>query len=234
MASSPSTTPRPTAADRTIVVVCGGDPLPPELIPVLHAEAARALLTIAADSGLDEAVRWEVAVDRLVGDLDSVHPDSLEQARAQGVPIDPYPRDKDRTDLAIALDTALGYGPDRIAIFGGAGGRLDHLLGNAALLAAEDYADVRIEGHLGAARVNVVRGIQTAPTPLDGQVGDLVSLLPWHGSVRGVTTTGLRFPLTDARLDAGSSRGVSNEFTADTASVAVSHGVLLAIQPGSP
>jgi thiamine pyrophosphokinase len=46
-----------------------------------------------------------------------------------------------------------------------------------------------------------------------------------------VTTTGLRFPLRDETLPAGSSRGVSNELTTTSASVALVAGTLLIVQP---
>jgi thiamine pyrophosphokinase len=52
-----------------------------------------------------------------------------------------------------------------------------------------------------------------------------------NGTARGVTTDGLQYPLADEDLDAGTSRGVSNVFGRDTATISVRDGVLLAIQP---
>ena len=59
-----------------------------------------------------------------------------------------------------------------------------------------------------------------------------VTLLAMHGPADGVTTDGLAFALEDARLEAGSSRGVSNRCTG-AASVSVRRGALVAIQPGT-
>ena len=52
-----------------------------------------------------------------------------------------------------------------------------------------------------------------APAGLDlvGRPGDLVTLLPFDGPATGVTTSGLRWPLVEASLPAGFSRGLSNE-----------------------
>ena len=61
--------------------------------------------------------------------------------------------------------------------------------------------------------------------------GSLCSLLPVGGVAHGVRTEGLRFPLHDEDLLPGSTRGVSNEFTAREATVSVRDGVLLAVQP---
>jgi thiamine pyrophosphokinase len=144
------------------------------------------------------------------------------------VPIHRYPVAKDRTDLAIALDAALAYAPARVVAVGGAGGRLDHLLGNAQVLASDAYRDLRITWHVGPATITVVRD----QAELDGAPDELVSLLPVHGDAHGVTTDGLRFPLRDEPLPAGTTRGISNQFVGERASVAVTRGVVLAIRPG--
>jgi len=52
-----------------------------------------------------------------------------------------------------------------------------------------------------------------------------------HGLAAGVVTAGLRFALRHEDLPAGCSRGLSNVFDAATATVAITGGVLLAIQP---
>ena len=56
-------------------------------------------------------------------------------------------------------------------------------------------------------------------------------LLAVGGPATGITTTGLRWALTDGTLAPGSSRGVSNEFTGDAAEITLTAGVLLAIAP---
>ncbi len=58
---------------------------------------------------------------------------------------------------------------------------------------------------------------------------DLVSLLATGGPAAGVSTTGLRWPLDDAVLEPGSTRGVSNELTGGRATVTVREGSLLVI-----
>jgi thiamine pyrophosphokinase len=207
-----------------VVVLAGGDAVPLHLAGHLPRDA----VVIAADSGLSVATRLGLQVDLIVGDLDSVDPGELAAAESDGIAVDRHPLDKDRTDLAIALDTALRYRPTRVTVLGGHGGRLDHLIANALLFAAEAYAEVEIVALMGAARVTVVRH----RAELVGRPGELVSLLPVHGPALAVTTTGLRFALDGEELHAGSSRGVSNEFVATSAQVRLDAGVLLAVQPG--
>jgi thiamine pyrophosphokinase len=228
-ASPPDQAKASPPAPSTVIVLAGGDEVDPALRAALPPDPAA---VIAADSGLASAAPLGLSVDRVVGDLDSVDPALLADARAAGVQVDEYPPDKDRTDLAIAMDTALAASPERILVVGGHGGRLDHFLGNAALLASPDYADVEVVALMGEAHVTVVHGRgDAASRALRGQVGDLVSLVPFHGDAVGVSTSGLRFGLTDATLPAGSSLGVSNEFSEPEAQVSLRAGVLLAVQP---
>lgn len=208
---------------RHVVVLAGGDPV----VAPLPQPLATADEVIAADSGYAAAAVLGVTVDRLVGDLDSIDPTDLAAAHAAGTAIEQHPADKDRTDLALALDAVVADGPARVTVVGGHGGRLDHLVANVALLAADAYASLEITGFLGAAVVTVIRDRALLTTRPD----DVVTLLAMHGPGEGVTTEGLAFALDDALLEPGSSRGVSNRATSTTATVSVRHGVIVAIQP---
>jgi thiamine pyrophosphokinase len=83
---------------------------------------------------------------------------------------------------------------------------------------------------MGAAYVAVARGGQ-APHAIRGPVGSIVSLLPAGGDARGITTTGLQYPLHGEDLPHGTSRGVSNVLDATTASVVLEAGTLVVVQP---
>lgn len=215
-----------------VVVLANGDPLPAALLSDVADVIDRARLTVAADGGLHHADRAGRDVDVLVGDLDSVEPGALARTRRSGTEVIEHPADKDATDLELALSLVLERWdrdtPAEVLVIGGHGGRTDHLLANLLLLAAERYAGLRIRAWLGTDVVHVVRDTVTVA----GAVGSTVSLLAVHGPATGVTTTGLRFPLEDARLEPGSSRGVSNELSAPRATVAVEHGVVIVILSG--
>ena len=64
---------------------------------------------------------------------------------------------------------------------------------------------------------------------IHGTPGDLVSLLPWGGTVKGVTTSGLRWVLKDEDLYEYKTRGISNLLVAESASVSITSGLLLVI-----
>jgi thiamine pyrophosphokinase len=216
----------PEGAPSTVVVVTGGDPVVLSDLAPLHEGA----YVIAADSGIERALDLGMRVDLAIGDFDSVDPAVLAAVTAAGARVERHPAAKDATDLELALDAALRRQPQRIVVVGGHGGRLDHFLANAMVLAAHAYDGPELLAQMGQARITVVR--RTAR--LDGSPGDLVTLVPVHGPATGVDTQGLLYPLRDEDLEPGSTRGVSNEMTGSTATVTLRSGVLLVVQPNQP
>ena len=216
---------------RTAVIVTGGpggsDPTgfePSDAGSVVDpAILGDVVVVIAADGGLHRADSAGLAVDVVVGDMDSVDPERLERAVASGVRVERHPEDKDATDVELALDLASARGVGRIVVLASPAGRLDHLLGGLLVLTHEAYAHLEIDALVGSTRVLVVRGRR----PLFGRPGQLVSLLPVGGPARGVTTEDLAWPLVGETLEVGTTRGVSNRFVSSEAAVSLDEGCLL-------
>jgi thiamine pyrophosphokinase len=213
------------------VVLAGGDALHGQAAEHAARVLAAAPLVIAADGGLAHARRLGARVDVVVGDLDSVTPSDLDHARALGIEILEHPVDKDATDLALALDLVLtrSSGP-HVHVVGGHGGRVDHLLGNALVMASDRYRALKLHAIWDSARLHVVRD----EVALTGAPDALLSLMALNGTARGVTTEGLRFPLIEADLEPGSSLGLSNRFETPIATVRVRAGVVLVVKPTDP
>ena len=206
-----------------MVVVAGGDPPDPESVLTVPLGAA----VIAADEGLEHALALGLDVALAVGDFDSASPETVVRAEASGTRIERHPAEKDATDLELALDAAIAQKPSGIVVLAGDGGRLDHLLSTLLLIGSRRYESARLDAVVGPARVSVVRRERT----LTGTPGELVSLLALHGPAVGVQTDGLAYPLSGDTLEAGSSRGVSNVFAAETARITLERGVLLVVRP---
>lgn len=197
---------------RTVLIVAGGVASAEEAW-----EAAKdADFIIAADGGFSLASQAGLRVDLLVGDMDSL------DSPPQNIPILKFPREKDATDLELALDYARATNPERIVVVGAFGARLDHTLANANLLEKYDLPVVLF--HQGF-RVYLVVDELEIPAAL----GDLVSLIPLSAEVRGIFTWGLRYPLHDGVLFRASTRGVSNEVVGLPCGVRVREGKLLLI-----
>ena len=208
----------------TVLLLTGGDPIDPALAAALPQEA----FVIAADSGVEQALALGLTVDLAVGDFDSVAAAALGAVEEAGARVERHPEAKDETDLELGLAAASSREAVRVVVAGGHGGRVDHFLANALLLASPRFAHMRVEAYVGPSRIVVVRDGAT----LVGEVGDLVSLLAVGGAAVGVRTSGLRYPLRRERLEVGSTRGVSNVFEEASATVELDAGTLLAVQPG--
>jgi len=208
------------------VVFAGSRPVAPALFDRLPADAD----IVAADSGLGVATALGLHVHHLVGDLDSADPSAVRAAVASGTTVDRHPAEKDATDLELAFDAAIARGAGRITLVDGGGDRLDHLLGNLLLLASPALAGIQTEAFCGTARISVARG-GDPPLAIEGTPGSFVTLLPVGGAARGIVTDGLRYPLDGEELAPGTTRGVSNELVTGWASVWLSSGTLLVVQP---
>lgn len=186
-------------------------------------------LLIAADGGLEHMLRMAVLPHLLIGDLDSIDPGQVPHLEASGTEVRQYPPEKDETDLELAVLAAVQLGCQELLILGGLGGRLDHSLGNLALLThpALEGISARLEDGLEEALIIRSRA------QITGRPGDIVSLIPFQGDARGITTQGLKYPLTNETLLAYQTRGISNEMLTSAAEVGLESGLLLCIHTRS-
>lgn len=192
-------------------------------------------LVIAADGGALGARGLGLAIDLVVGDMDSLDAASLADLRGAGVAIETAPAAKDESDTELALVAAVARGAAAVTIVGAFGGpRLDHELANIGLLAMPRLEGCAVELLDARARVSAVRAPDATGRAVTrqfvGRPGDVVSLLVPAGVVDGVTTAGLRYPLRDEPLVAGPARGLSNVRLEREATVTVSRGILLVVE----
>ena len=218
-----------------LVVVALGGPTPDT--PLLRARIDGAALFIAADSGARRLAALGLRPDLLTGDFDSLTAAQREAAVRAGAEIVPHPDPQQTTDGAVALRLAAERGASSIVVLGAhGGGRMDHSLGNLLALfdpALESLPVTAVDGHSEA---TALRAEGRASVLFQGHAGDYVSLLPVSDAVR-VSTQGLRWPLADASLKRGASRGLSNELLGASGGYALSQGAALAVHvvrgPGS-
>jgi len=180
---------------------------------------------VAADGGTAHALAAGFTPAHVIGDLDSLSPEQRARLEAAGTTLHAYPPAKNETDLELALMWAAAQpNVTEIVVLGALGGRLDQALANLLLLALQALA-----GHVviladGAWTVRCLRGGETAT--INGQPGDTLSLIPLGGDATGVATEGLAYPLHDETLHFGLTRGVSNVFNGETATVSLHTGLL--------
>ncbi len=206
------------------IVVAGGEPDASDVLWLTDAD-----LVVVADSGACWLDELGITPDLLIGDLDSVGEPLLERLATAGVTIERHATDKDESDAELALARAVGLGADEIVILGALSGkRLDHELANLLLLADPAWRGRHLRIVRGGTTVRVLHGRDSLA--LEGQPGDIVTLLPVRGDAEGVTTIGLAYPLNDEQLRFGRSRGLSNVAQRAEASVWLKSGTMLVVE----
>ena len=192
-------------------------------------DSARRLLRpddflLAADGGTRHILDLGRTPSIIIGDLDSATFD-LRPLTESGTKVIQRPRDKDETDLELALNHAVERGYREIVIVAALGNRLDQTLGNLALLSDARPSPPVIRLDDGVEQAFFCRG----QARVEGRRGDIVSLIPWGGEARGVCTEGLRWPLSKETLFPHKTRGISNEMLGEAALIQIESGLLLIV-----
>ena len=205
-----------------IVIFANGD------LPDL--DRARALLhqddfIICADGGTRHILALGLRPNLVVGDLDSAEKRHLQQLQVSGVEIELFPRDKNETDLELAIHRAIELDPRQILIVGALGGRFDQTLANVSLLTNSQLANLDARLDDGVEEIFCCRD----QVQIHGGNGDVVSLIPWGSPVHGIQTQGLKWPLKDETLYPDKTRGISNEMLSRSVTVKIKLGLLLIV-----
>ncbi len=208
---------------RAIVFANGKMEHPPEMLHFIRPED----LVIAADGGSLHCKRLGITPNVIIGDLDSLKDQAVFAYANAGIRIVRFSREKDETDLELALQYALKQGILEAYIFGALGARWDMTLANILLLAHPICSNIKLHLLDGNEEMTILRG--RGKMEILGHPGDPVSLIPLSGDAQGITTQGLAYPLKAETLYFGSPRGVSNTLINPHALIELEKGVLLCI-----
>ncbi|MFQ5407353.1 MAG: thiamine diphosphokinase [Anaerolineales bacterium] len=184
-------------------------------------------LLLAADGGARLFRQAGLVPHHVVGDFDSLAPGEVATLEADGAQLHRHPRDKDETDLELAIRVAMEQGATEIQLVAALGGRWDQSLANLLLLGNPVFRDVQLSIVDGNQRMLLIRAGSERRIP--GEKGDTVSLIPVGGDACGVKTMGLKWRLRDETLAFGATRGVSNVVVDETATVVVGAGMVVCV-----
>lgn len=183
-------------------------------------------LIVAADSGASHLKKNGFLPHVIIGDLDSIDPDTLAYFQKNQVPVHAHSSRKNSTDTQLCIEYARSKGATRFTLLAATGTRLDHTLANILLLLP--LADAGIPARILDEKNELQ--VVTDRVDLTGTPGDLVSLIPLTPTVRGVTLKGLSYPLENHTLVMGSTLGVSNFFSGTAAQIFIQSGTLLVVR----
>lgn len=168
---------------------------------------------VAADSGLMHFRMLGIKPDMLVGDMDSIPSDVLDDYKIKNLPIELFDSRKNSTDSEIAVIKAVSHGCDSFLFIGAFGNRLDHMLSNqmmAISLAASGKSVILTDG------ITYFYTITRNNSPFIYDIinlrknVDIISIIPMYGDADSVTIEGLEYRLDKETILFGSTKAVSN------------------------
>lgn len=183
---------------------------------------------IAADRGVEACLSVGAEPDYVIGDFDSIDP-AVKEAfltnRRNVTKLNPI---KDDTDSEAALQLAFEKTQGDIYILGGTGTRLDHVLGNIAILGQGIERKRQIFLLDEYNRIRLVQ--KECRIRKDAQYGKYVSVISFCGIAKGVSESGVFYPLDHVNLQPFTSLGISNEIVEEEAVITVEDGTLIVVE----
>jgi len=181
---------------------------------------------ICADGGAKHLKKIGIIPNIIVGDLDSIDEKDINYYKSKDVEFLKFPVNKDATDTELATEVALSLHPTDIIYIGTLGSRMDHTLANIFLLVK--LLNLNIKGKI----INENNEIFIIKNEIEisGSRDEFLSIIPITNFVRGITLSGLEYPLNNANIKLGSSIGISNQFKNDIARIKIQEGLLIVIK----
>lgn len=208
--------------------ILGGGPV--ELLPDTQIFQETDILWAGVDRGVYTLLSQGIQPGIAFGDFDSVSPEELIFIENKVENLVKFKPEKDETDMELALNWAIGQSPQLIRIFGATGGRLDHMMANLQLLInpLKRHSQVQIEM---IDKKNIVYLKQPGTYEIEKlEYMKYISFIPLTNDVKGVTLKGFKYPLTDYRIQLGSTICISNELVADYGTFSFSEGILMIVR----
>ena len=177
-------------------------------------------LVIAADAGFDYLNDLGLRADVVLGDFDSVISYDLPSDSLR------YPKEKDDTDMMLALKLGLERGYTEFRIYGGMGGRLEHTLANLqCLIYLKQCSAV---GYLMDDKTTAFV-MQNETVWFKPEAKGFLSLFSLGEKASGVTIRNLKYEMQNGEITNSFPIGISNEFIGKRSSVTVEQGMLAVI-----
>ena len=200
------------------VLVTGGER--PDLSLVDHLFKDKVYIC-AADSGLDYCIQNGLKPDYILGDMDSLADKTVLEGFSEDM-IEEHSEEKDYTDTELGLLHLKEAGCTEIAVIGGGGGRLDHLI---AVLALFDRPDAPDLWYTAREEVIHIRGHYSGT----GNQGETVSFFPVGPDDCRMASSGLKWPLDTLCWSKGDV-GISNTVLKRDFSIDMKEGRIILIR----
>jgi thiamine pyrophosphokinase len=179
-------------------------------------------LIICADGGANNAKNMGIVPDYIIGDLDSTNSNIIDFFKDKNTKII-EDKNKEKTDLELAISLAKNLDPDEITIIGAFGDRIDHTLANI-------YCLGQINSDIKAKIIdekNIVELVDSQ-IEIEGEKNDIVSVIP-ISDISDLNYEGFRWNLKNYNANSGWF-AVSNELKNNKAKICLKKGKILVIK----
>jgi len=181
----------------------------------------RHIPAICADSGYRHALELDIKPLIIIGDFDSYKgelPENTEIIRCKP--------EKDDTDTMLAVKTAIERGFDRIYLYGGTGGRLDHTIANIQTMIYAYNHGCQIEMYAPHTALFIQgEGFCTYQEQFEEKSYFSVFALSEELHIRKLS--GVKYPLENHVIKNSFPLGVSNEIICQFADLDIKSGLAL-------
>eukprot|EP01026_Neomeris_dumetosa_P047088 TRINITY_DN4032_c0_g1_i1.p1 TRINITY_DN4032_c0_g1~~TRINITY_DN4032_c0_g1_i1.p1 ORF type:complete len:331 (-),score=26.49 TRINITY_DN4032_c0_g1_i1:502-1494(-) len=181
-------------------------------------------------------IRSRYRPDMIKGDLDSIHQNVRDFYEGLGVEVIDRSFDQSTTDLEKCIrclqnkfdrEGIVDYRSVQIAVLGGLGGRVDHMLANIHLLHTYSHLQVILFGSESICRL--IQPGRNIIQPIMGIEGPACGVVPLRSSAR-VSTQGLKFDMQDTLLEFGVFISTSNSIAEEEIVIETDNELLWSVE----
>lgn len=208
-----------------IHIVAGG---PTSELPNLSDFDIKDACWVGVDRGVLTLLSKDIEPVMAFGDFDSITDQELTYVKERIQKINIYHPEKDEPDMELALNWAIEQKPEKIRLFGGTGGRLDHFFANVHLLLKSKAEGMQIE-LINKQNLMYVQHPGSYKIERD-HTKKYISFFPVSGSVENLTLQGFKYPLKNRHIPEYSTLCVSNELIDDNGTFSFTKGILMVIR----
>jgi len=207
-----------------VLIVSGGEIIPQQLYDITKN---RDCYVIGVDGANDTLMELNIEPDLIIGDFDSCSETVKDKflSSSKTKLLNPI---KDLTDTHAAVLEAIKLKPEFITIIGATGKRLDHFMGNLALLKL--CLDYGIKAEILDKHNRITMIDKQMKINKKNQYGKYVSLIPFSDEVTGITLTGFAYGLSNATMIKADTIGISNEIREEEGFITIKTGYLMVME----
>lgn len=182
---------------------------------------------IGVDGGNNTLDKIHFEPDMIVGDFDSSD-QNIVKKYANSPKTKLLNPKKDLTDTHFAVLEAIKLKPKSITILGATGKRLDHFMGNLAMLKL--CLDNGISAEILDKHNRITMIDKQMTISKRRQYGRYVSLIPYSDVVEGISLEGFCYELSDATMVKADTLGISNEIKEEEGRITIKKGYLMVME----